>query len=403
MELSIKKIIGIVVGVVLMIIGITFAGRMYEEVGAGEIVIIQDPVDGELHVYNQPGLYWQNFGTATHYKKSTQFWFSKSKDQGNEVDQSIKVRFNDGGHAQISGSVRVDLPVDQMSMIQLHSKYGSQEAIETQLIRTVIEKAVYMTGPIMSSKESYAEKRNDLISYIDDQASKGVYKTRQKETRGIDPLTGQEKTVMIVEIERDSTKSNLFLRQEKSPIEEYHLNLSNLSINSVDYDATVDKQIAAQQNATMQVQTAIAKAKEAEQQALTVEQQGKAEAAKAKWDQEVVKAKAVTEAQQQLEVATLAAKAAEQYKKTQILEGEGDAERKKLAMSANGALEQKLEAWVAVNKAYADAMSQSTWVPTYVMGGGYGGGSNSTGASDLIQLMMAKTAKDINLDMNAKK
>jgi hypothetical protein len=180
--------------------------------------------------------------------------------------------------------------------------------------------------------------------------------------------------------------------------------LSNLSINSVDYDATVDKQIAAQQNATMQVQTAIAKAKEAEQQAITVEQQGKADAAKAKWEQEVIKAKAVTEAQQQLEVARLNTQAAEQYKRTQILEGEGDAERKKLSMVANGALEQKLEAWVAVNQAYAEAMKESIWVPTYVMGGGYGGGgSNSSGASDLIQMMMAKTAKDITLDMNMKK
>ena len=404
MEFGIKKIVMMVVGVILLIVSITFAGRMYEEVGAGEIVIIQDPVDGQLHVYNQPGLYWQQFGTATHYKKSTQFWFSKAKDQGDPADKSIKVRFNDGGHAQISGSVRVDLPIDEKSMVSLHTKYGSQEAIETQLIRTVIEKAVYMTGPIMSSKESYAEKRNDLISYIDDQASNGVYKTRQKETRGIDPLTNQEKTVMIVEIEKDSTKGN-FLRQEVSPIAMYHLALSNLSINSVDYDATVDKQIAAQQNATMQVQTAIAKSKEAEQQALTVEQQGKAEAAKAKWDQEVIKAKAVTEAQQQLEVATLAAKAAEQYKRTQILEGEGDAERKKLSMVANGALEQKLAAWVEVNKAYAGAMEQSTWVPTYVMGGGYGGsaGSNSTGAAELIQLMMANTAKQISLDMNTKK
>lgn len=255
----------------------------------------------------------------------------------------------------------------------------------------------------MSSKESYAEKRNDLISYIDDQAGRGVYKTRQKETRGIDPLTGQEKTVMIVEIEKDTAK-NMFLRQQESPIEDYKLTLSNLSINSVDYDATVDKQIAAQQNATMQVQTAIAKAKEAEQQAITVEQQGKADAAKAKWEQEVIKAKAVTEAQQQLEVARLNTQAAEQYKRTQILEGEGDAERKKLSMVANGALEQKLEAWVAVNQAYAEAMKESIWVPTYVMGGGYGGGgSNSSGASDLIQMMMAKTAKDITLDMNMKK
>ncbi len=404
MELGIKKIIGIVVGVILLILGISFAGRLNEEVDAGEIVVIQDPIDGDLHIYNQPGLYWQNFGKATHYKKSTQFWFTKADPKDQEsVDQSIKIRFNDGGHATISGSVRVDLPTDDKSIIELHTRYGSQEAIEQQLVKPVIQKSVYMTGPLMSSKESYAEKRNDLISYIDDQAGRGVYKTRQKETRGIDPLTGQEKTVMIVEIEKDTAK-NMFLRQQESPIEDYKLTLSNLSINSVDYDATVDKQIAAQQNATMQVQTAIAKAKEAEQQAITVEQQGKADAAKAKWEQEVIKAKAVTEAQQQLEVARLNTQAAEQYKRTQILEGEGDAERKKLSMVANGALEQKLEAWVAVNQAYAEAMKESIWVPTYVMGGGYGGGgSNSSGASDLIQMMMAKTAKDITLDMNMKK
>jgi hypothetical protein len=137
MELNIKKILGIVFGVLMLILTVTFAGRMNEEVDAGEIVVIQDPIDGELHIYNQPGLYWQNFGKATHYKKSTQFWFTKPDAAKKEdtPDQSIKIRFNDGGHAAISGSVRVDLPTDDQSIILLHTKYGSQDAIEQQLVK----------------------------------------------------------------------------------------------------------------------------------------------------------------------------------------------------------------------------------------------------------------------------
>src|SRR5215831_9908374 len=55
----------------------------------------------------------------------------------------------------------------------------------------------------------------------------------------------------------------------------------------------------------MQVQTAIANSKKAEQDAITTELQGKAAAAKAKWEQEVIKAQAITQAQQEKEVAAL--------------------------------------------------------------------------------------------------
>src|SRR5690606_17053639 len=102
-----------------------------------------------------------------HYKKSNQFWFNvELNDDGDTtVDKSISVKWNDGGHAEISGSARYDLPSDDEQIIKLHSIFGSQEAIENQIIKTNIEKAVYLTGPLMTSKESYAERRNDLIYY----------------------------------------------------------------------------------------------------------------------------------------------------------------------------------------------------------------------------------------------
>ena len=92
---------------------------------------------------------FQNFGTSTHYKKSNQFWFSNKHDEGNKEDQSIKIRFNDGGHAQISGSVRWYMPGDAKAILKLHTDFCSQAAIEQQLIRQVVTKAVYMTGPLM--------------------------------------------------------------------------------------------------------------------------------------------------------------------------------------------------------------------------------------------------------------
>lgn len=145
----------------------------------------------------------------------------------------------------------------------------------------------------------------------------------------------------------------------------------------------------------------IANAKRAEQEKFTVEQQGQANAAAAKWEQEVIKATEVTKAEQQLAVQRLATERAELYKQQQILEGQGDAEKKKLVMAANGALEQKLDAWLAERKYAWEAFSkfQGNLVPTYSMGGSGGG---TTNAVDWMQIMGINAMKQLNLDMNQK-
>lgn len=394
-----KKIIIAAVSAILLIIGVSMIGRLWENVDAGEVVVIQDPWDGELHVFKNPGVVWQGLGKATHYKKSNQFWFLAPKDK-DDNDKSIAVKWNDGGHATISGSVRYDLPVDENQLIKLHSIFGSQEAIEASLIKTNVEKAIYMTGPLMTSKESYAERRNDLIYYIEDQASKGVYKTRQRDMKEPDPLTGEEKIVTKVEIQHDS--SGVPFRQELSPIAANGIKLYNISINAIIYDKNVEAQIATQQQATMQVQTAIANAKRAEQDAITAQKQGEADAAKAKWEQEVLKAKAVTEAEQQLAVQELNTKKAASYKNQQILEGEGDAAKKKLVMQANGALEQKLDAWLKAQQYWSDAFKgyQGNVVPLYQSGGTNNGGN---AAQNFMEMMMMKNARDLNLDLGNRK
>jgi hypothetical protein len=157
----------------------------------------------------------------------------------------------------------------------------------------------------------------------------------------------------------------------------------------------------------MKIQTAIASGREAEQRASTAEQEGKANAAKAKWDQETIKAKELTKAEQDQAVAITIAKkerdvaelnkqAAEFTKQKDILLGEGEAKRAQLVMQANGALEMKLATYEKVQLAYAEQLGKQSWVPYIQVGEEKGG--NAVG--NLMSFFQIKAARDLALDMH---
>lgn len=400
MNTFIAKIVG---GVVLLGMILFFIVNSVTTVGADEIVVKQNVLDGQLQVWTSPGVHWQNFGKVTRYKKSAQYWFSSHEDEGKKTDDSIKVRFNDGGHGNVSGSLRYSLPLDTNKMIFLHSTYGSMEAINHELVRQVVNKSVYMTGPLMSSRESYAERRNDLITYITDQVVNGVYRTEHKPVETTDPLTGQKKIVDFVQPKPNAKALNGIEREEESPIQRYGMDASNITINGIDYDPQVEEQIKQQQQAIMAVQQAMVNSKKAEQDALTVAKQGEAEAAKAKWVQEVIKATEITKGQQEKDVATLQAEknkavaalsleTAKLAAQETMTTAKAESDAKKLAIQADNALAVRLEAYVTVNKNYAAALAAQRQTPDIVMGG-----SSSSNSQTLIDMMLAKTAKDLNV------
>lgn len=391
----VRKILKIGGAVLLLILVLYLSLSMITHVDQNQVMVIQYP-NGSLSWFQDGGYHLQWFGKVVKFDRRKQLSFSDKDEQGNALNQQIKIRFNDGGHAEIFGSVSWEIPSDVSHLTKMYQKYGNEEGVERDLVDTVVAKSITMTGPLMSSKESYSEKKNDLIQDIEDQMQHGVYQTETQEREVVDPLSGEKRIMNVVLIKQ---KDGQQLRQERSPLEEFGIRTYNLSIKNIVYDGTVEKQIQQQQQAVMQVQTAIAQAKQAEQQAITAAKNGEAEAAKAKWEQEVVKAKAVTEAQQKLEVAQLDAKAAEQFRIAETLRGEGEGARRRAVMQADGALEKKLEAFVKINEVYANAIKdhQGSWSPQIMMGAGAtSGGMN---AEQLIQLFTAKTAHDLSLNL----
>lgn len=214
---------------------------------------------------------------------------------------------------------------------------------------------------------------------------------------------------MVVHLAEDVSQPNGVWRQEKSPLTEFGVKTYSFNINAINYDTAVEQQISQQQALVMQVQTAIANARKSEQDALTAAKQGEADAAKAEWAQKVVKATEVGAAEKNKEVAKVqweqAILVAEQkvnqadlYKKEQKLLGEGDAARRAAALAADGALELKINAYKEVNHNWAVEIGKQKWVPDVMIGGNGSGGDGGNQALGLMQMLMLKTAKDLQLD-----
>ena len=382
------------------IILIAFAGKIGEDVDNKNIVINQVPFTGTMQYWTDAGFEFQWFGNITIYEKTQQVWFSDDEKEGSPSKDAIPITFNDAGNGRISGSVRIKLPINPKQLSLIHTDFAGMNRLMTDLIRPTVNKVVYASGTLMSSFESYAEKKNDLTFYITDQLNNGVYKTITKEVKTIDAISGEEKIVKLAELIPNPNSPGGFERQESSPFNYYGIEMSQVAISKVNYDKKIIDQISQQQTSNMSIQTAKVEAMAAKQRAIKAEEDGKAEAMKAKWEQERIKVVAVTKAQQELEVAQKNTLRAAEEKKTLVLKGQGEAEANRLKVSAGLTPQEKAE-WdyktkVAVAEAFAN--SKTKWVPEImIVGEGKQSGSDPMSAVGLKMLM------DVSEKMNTSK
>ncbi len=430
---SMKKIMGIILLFLIVVGGYLTLTNMWVNVPAGFICVIQSPISGELTVHTEPGLKTQFFGKVTLYPRSGVFEFNQPIDPNDPTqvrfydpkqDDSLKITFNDGGEAWISGSIRYDYPLEVDQIKVMHKMFSSHENVKKGLIEKTVERSIYMSGPLMSSIDSFMSRRADLPKLIEDQAMNGLYNVRTRDVVIEDEFTKERKTVKQAEPIEDKNAPRGLSRQEESVLSKFGLTLSNFTTNNISYSQKVQQRVDALFAAQSDIQVATLNAKKAEQDKKTAEQKGQADAMAAEWkaktaaaeeiaaaekvrQMEIIKAEqkkavAVTEANQKREVAEQEKVTAGLYKDAQILRAEGDSQYRRKVMEANGALEQKLEAYRAVNQMYADAMKnyQGAWVPQIMTGSQT---NNGNPAVDMMNFLSIKAAKDLGLDLSVPK
>ncbi len=372
----------------------------FQDCDKSKIYVNQYPFTGNYAVWTEGGLQKQWWGNIYEYNKTSQVEFTgaeKNEDGYTAVGENpaAAVTFNDRGRGYLIGSLRVVLPTDEMHMSKIQQDFGSESALISTLVRPTLYKVVTSCGPLMSSLESVSETRTDLIQYITDQLNDGVYKTKIHKTTVINELTGDSDIVAKAEIILDSNAPGGYKRQELSPFSQYGIVCNLVSITDIKYDKATQDQIDAQKTANLAVVTAKTRSLEAIQKTILVTEQGKQAAEKAKWEQEEIKAREVTKAQQEFEVASLAAKTAQQNALKVKAEGEAKA-------AANAALvhagltpleRATIEKETAIGIAEALANSKVRWVPEVVMTGGSGGNAMDAVGLNMMLDVVSKMNK----------
>lgn len=376
-----KKTISAIIFAVLALFFLAFLPKIGEDVKNEEIVVNQVPISGNMQYWTTPGFKWQWFGKTTKYYKTQQLWFGSADDEGHQQGSPIPVIFNDASEGVIYGSLRVKLPTDIEHLSRIQTDYNGMDRLMNDLVKQTVTKVVYASGPLMSAFESYAEKKNDLIEHITDQLVNGVYKTTIKKVETVDPITGEKKITNIAALIPDENAPGGYKRSESSPFKYYGLEIGQVAVSKIGYSEKVLQQISQQQEANMLIQTSKAKSAAAQQEAIRAEEEGKALAAKSKWEQERIKATEVTKAEQEYEVARLAALKAKEEAKRIEAEGQAKAAANRALVSAGLTPLEKATIEKETKIGVAEALAKTKW-PTVVMNGG--DGQNS--AMDVIAL-----------------
>ena len=390
-----RHIVAVCVGAFVIFMLFMLKGA-FEDCDKSKIYVNQYPITGRYAVWPDGGLKQQWWGNIYTYHKTSQVEFTgaEKNEEGYVAignNPAAAVTFNDRGRGFLIGSLRVVLPIDEKNMSKIQQDFGSEQALISTLVRPTLYKVVTSCGPLMSSLESVSETRTDLIQYITDQLNNGVYKTKIYKTTVVNELTGDSDIVAKAEIIMDTSAPGGYKRQEVSPFSQYGIVCNLVSITDIKYDKATQDQIDAQKAANLAVVTAKTKSLEAIQRTILVTEQGKQAAETAKWKQEEIKAKEVTRAQQEYEVAKLEAMRADEVAKRVKAEGEAKAAANRALVSAGlTPLERAtIEKETAIGIAHELAQSNVRWVPEIIMGntGGSGSALDAVGLNMLLQVV----------------
>ena len=405
--MNLKKVFLLGGAVLALILLISFNPFSYNPAGSRTCVT---QASGTQFVQFQTGVFWAGFfAKETEWSNQISVSYVDSLPNYDLTDNTIEIakvgiRFNDATTANVSGIVQYVLPSTEAEMLEIHNTHKSPEALVKRRLAPYTKECLQSSAQLMSSEMHYSGGRAQMVQDYLDQLKNGAFLLKVQENNIYDSIEKVNKKtyVVVTQLNKDAS-----IKRKFSSIKEYEITVGDAQITDVDYETKVDQMLAKKIEASTNASVSKQQLMTAQQQALTAEAQGKANLVKIEYQQKEAQTKQIVAAQTQVELAKqdlekqgIALQGArKEAEKIKVL-ADADAYEKQRAIQANGALEQKLDAYVQVQKAWAEAAKSSNWVPTYMMGG-----SNTSGASNvntMVELFNAKFAKDLSLDTKTK-
>jgi hypothetical protein len=364
-----KKIVAIVFAV-LALLFVVLAKGIFKTNEAGYFQVKQAALTGNMSVRFAAGTYFRWFGAISEYRNVTTCGIGAHKGDGSADIDAVDVIFNDGSKAKISGLIRVKLPNTQEGAINLKREYaaGFEHFIQSGVV-PIVNNAIKLSANLRSAQDAYTTLAL-FQQAVEDQLRNGIYVTKSDKvviTRSNGDTEEQKITAIVYGADGQPLRMPNRLQQLGCEVLECVIDVPA-------FDSKVEEMISKRKDEAMKTELAKQEAIRAQQDAITAEQQGLANVAKAKYEKEVEKVQEVTTAQKEYEVAQLNAKKEDENRKAKIYAGEGEAEAARLKVAAGLTPQERMDMTIKIADAVSKNIAGASTPSVVFMGGGAGSG-----------------------------
>lgn len=408
LTLSKNKIIGAVIGVIVLIFFLIANPFSYND--SGNRTVVQQ-YGGKQFVQFTPGVFysgfwardveWPNQISVTYQKDEADYTMV---DNGIEIGK-IQIMFNDGTTAKITGITQYILPADEKDMILLNNTHRTPQSLVSKRLSMFTTECLQASAQTMSSDKHYGGGRAQMAQDFLDQLRHGVFLSSTEEKVIYDSIEHEKKRLYLTVVKIG--KDGLPLRKS-SGIAEYNITVADASAVNAEYEGKVKEKLAKIIEASSKAAISRQDLMTAQQQALTAKATGEKELVEIEYKQKQEQTKQVVQAETKVKVAEQDKLQKQIAYEASVIEAKSIKElaqarafEKRSNMEADGALQPRLDARVKIHQAWAEAFAKYTGaiVPQFQTGSGV---MAQNGAMQFMEVVAAKAAKDFSEDIKVK-
>jgi len=272
-----------------------------------QFTIVQPMLGGTIRVVDKGGYYFKGLATIWTWNKFEDYYFSQATNEGGVEDQSIRITFNDGGQADVSSYVRIQLPTDAQKRIEFNRQFSGNPDNINSAIRSHLINCLKNTAPLMQSSEHQSARKTEFDQIVREQLDQGLYQMRKEAVPHQDETDkdGKPITIYVTNILKGDNGAPLIAKE--SPLAQYGISITQFSITGVEYDPKTRELFAAKKESSLLAEKSKAERFQEQQQRLMVEEKGLREKAEMEAKANVERAEAVIKAEKEKEMAEIEA------------------------------------------------------------------------------------------------
>ena len=382
----------------------------------------------------ETGWYFSGWGTSTAWPHFITVAHTADQEaDGSAIYTPYSVRLADNWNGTVTQTTRFGIPQDNVQFLKLARDFRSPERMISTVLKPAVTSSLDSVSNMYTMEEYWAEgKRDEYKSEFADAVTRGRAEVKQvslNEAGGV--IRGRnapsdDPNVQDTSVIEDTEVRSVFMEKVKDASGnvkriahdylEYGIIASSVILENLDPDNKFEERIQARKDAASRRIIAQEERREQEEQRLLAIQKGETDVAVRQAAAKTEQIQKTTEAETTKQLALIAAEQrraeAEIAKETAELSldkakidaqsvtvaADAAAYEKRVILEADGALAQKLAAWTEAQKVWADAAAKIN-VPATVIGGSEGSTGSALGTVDtFMQMMMVKTARDLQVD-----